>query len=1160
MAAANPNQQQMILRLKKRRATKKASITRRINGIMELINNRGKRTKVTELLKFLLVVMQEAEDINQELADIDDDHDESWIEVERERCDTIRADVQDYIASRIDDPPSTASLTEEWVQQHAPGIDNTSSLDDDVPKETDIRSNLDIRDQYDEQSHHEEVKPATTVKHPMRPPQHHFNTGSMSAATPSYVPLYPSNSTQHMPSTSPSTKPKVYFVDPLKQPPSGGASSVKNEVDSWIDELDPMKPKKSAKMKDDAMSEHMMSFFVQQSLPRMEIPEFDGSASLYIEFMTKIKDLVHDQPFLSDVQRSTQLIQRLKGEAKQAVRSFSQDWFGYVSSLKKLKFLFGQRSAIARAVLLKVTRGKNVQDNDAVGLSNFYYSVSECITTLSKLNYASDLYSTDTLLQAVKRLPQRLINKWAEYGLMLRQRTEDPNLLHFESWLQSNVFAQREACVVESNTVSNQQKQRKSINVTVHGQVIVFWKTKAFKDLQPAERFEKVKELRRCYNCLGEGHITKSCPSKGHCLKKGCSKRHHTVLHEYFLSSSAKEKKNEDNVDDKVEESAEEEVNVTDKDDAAAKSSDWNGAIRGPSQVYLQVVPVVLSANNKMFKTYALLDSASMFTVLRDMVKKKLNLTGKKGTISYGTIKKDDEGSEPIPAEEVSLSVSSADGNTTFAIKSGYAVSQEHFNMPCQPNPPVTDPDGEPLSHIKDLGLKGVKASQISILIGADMAEATLAKEVRSGNPGEPLAINTMLGWTLYGTSADLTKALGQPVPRKINLIRQAIFIPDAVQSISNDQPTDDVQLNNSLERFWKQEQSLISPAKDTAMSQEDTKALQRLDSETRLVNGHYEVPMLWRYPDIHLPNNYIQAFKRFMLLVKRFHADPDLHIKYEEVVKQLIRKGYARRLTEEEVKDPSCRRWFLPHFPVTNPNKPGKVRVVNDAAAEFQGTGLNKNLVTGPDLLNSLTGVLTRFRRDPVAIAGDIEAMFHQVRVSDQDSDSLCFLWTDDIHSKHPPYILKMLAHIFGAKDSMTCCCYALQRTVRDHCHLMSALAYETILKSFYADDLLRSVATVEGGIKLVRELMEVLKLTGFRITKFVSNSKEVLDSIPAEDVSPKASIHLDGEGLERVLGAKWDISTDTFTFTYTFIDAPSSKRGILKVSNAPCLILLAS
>ena len=89
-----------------------------------------------------------------------------------------------------------------------------------------------------------------------------------------------------------------------------------------------------------------------------------------------------------------------------------------------------------------------------------------------------------------------------------------------------------------------------------------------------------------------------------------------------------------------------------------------------------------------------------------------------------------------------------------------------------------------------------------------------------------------------------------------------------------------------------------------------------------------------------------------------------------------------------------------------------------------------------------------------------------------------------------------------------------------------------------------------MEGGIELVKELMEVLQRTGFRITKFASNSKEVLDSIPAEDVPPKASIHIDGEGLERVLGAKCDIPSDTFTFTYNFIDAPSSKRGILKVT----------
>ena len=52
---------------------------------------------------------------------------------------------------------------------------------------------------------------------------------------------------------------------------------------------------------------------------------------------------------------------------------------------------------------------------------------------------------------------------------------------------------------------------------------------------------------------------------------------------------------------------------------------------------------------------------------------------------------------------------------------------------------------------------------------------------------------------------------------------------------------------------------------------------------------------------------------------------------------------------------------WYLPHHPVTNPNKPGKVRRVANAASKFRGESLNLNLLTGPDLLNNLVGVLLR-------------------------------------------------------------------------------------------------------------------------------------------------------------------------------------------------------
>ena len=54
----------------------------------------------------------------------------------------------------------------------------------------------------------------------------------------------------------------------------------------------------------------------------------------------------------------------------------------------------------------------------------------------------------------------------------------------------------------------------------------------------------------------------------------------------------------------------------------------------------------------------------------------------------------------------------------------------------------------------------------------------------------------------------------------------------------------------------------------------------------------------------------------------------------------------------------------------------------------------LNSELLQGPDLTNSLAGILLRFRQDPVAVMGGVQSMFHQVRVPVGNRDSLQFLW----------------------------------------------------------------------------------------------------------------------------------------------------------------------
>ena len=60
------------------------------------------------------------------------------------------------------------------------------------------------------------------------------------------------------------------------------------------------------------------------------------------------------------------------------------------------------------------------------------------------------------------------------------------------------------------------------------------------------------------------------------------------------------------------------------------------------------------------------------------------------------------------------------------------------------------------------------------------------------------------------------------------------------------------------------------------------------------------------------------------------------------------------------------------------------------DCTARYKGTSLNDQPLIGPDLTNSLLGVLLRFRQKPVSLSSDIEAMFHKVIVDPNDVDNL--------------------------------------------------------------------------------------------------------------------------------------------------------------------------
>ena len=152
---------------------------------------------------------------------------------------------------------------------------------------------------------------------------------------------------------------------------------------------------------------------------------------------------------------------------------------------------------------------------------------------------------------------------------------------------------------------------------------------------------------------------------------------------------------------------------------------------------------------------------------------------------------------------------------------------------------------------------------------------------------------------------------------------------------------------------------------------------------------------------------------------------------------------------------------------------------------------------------------------------------MFLQVGVPDWDQPSLRFLWREDPTTNVVVY--QYMRHIFGAKDSPTCANYALKRTARDNVNQYPE-ATKAVLENFYMDDYLDSVESPERALKRSKELVHLLHLGGFKLTKFVSNVPNLADRIDGSTQSTEPKVIASSkEDSSHVLGLKWDHNNDT-------------------------------
>ena len=540
----------------------------------------------------------------------------------------------------------------------------------------------------------------------------------------------------------------------------------------------------------------------------------------------------------------------------------------------------------------------------------------------------------------------------------------------------------------------------------------------------------------------------------------------------------------------------------------------------------MQIVPVRVRGGEggPEIETYAFLDNSSDTTLCLSSLAESLGVSRKPVHFSLSSIN-----AENIPKSEykVSLNVLALDGDDPILLDKVWTVDR----LPISKRSVPSDEDVSQWPHLK--GVKFPKldgeGKAVSILIGNDVPETHWVYDERRGRRKQPYTVRTPLGWTLTGRLNSSSAAK----EANVNFIRGS-----------------QEMLWSQLKRMYDAEFSECLASSKLAMSGEDRRALTILENSARLVDGHYQLALPWRYRPPSLKDNRCVALHRLHFLQKRFQKDPSLREKYCKTLNDYIAKGHARKVPDGQIDPGGKPLWYLSHHPVIHEHKPDKVRVVFDCAARFGDTSLNDQLLQGPGLTNNLTGVLLRCRQEPVALIADVEQMFHQVRVAPDDCHALQFLWWEDGDLTKNPVDHQMLVHLFGASSSPCCASCALKKTAKDFGCDFDAQTVDTVNRNFYVDDCLKSVATLPEASRLANQLVQLLAKGGFHLTKWISNSREVLEEIPPGESAPSmANLDLEDLLIDRVLGTQWDVEADTLSFRVKEKPVPDTRRGILSL-----------
>eukprot|EP00117_Sycon_ciliatum_P034581 scpid8721/ scgid26367/ len=870
----------------------------------------------------------------------------------------------------------------------------------------------------------------------------------------------------------------------------------------------------------------------QFQIKPLELPKFNGQQESYLRWRQRFMRLVDDDLMSTEDYKMARLREALDGgKAEELVSGILDGPGAYSAVLKELDQWFGgDNRELERQQQELLASPRISREDDTTALQRLAVKLRNVLLNLKTANVVP---GRELYIAVSQKLPRRMLSRFLD-----RYDDQSCDAEVLSTWLLKQVHRAQQvdarlALPREAATASTRKpydahsSRAPSSGQTQHafhasrgkpaetpnacfkcdGNHLLS-QCPAFTAMSVRERWDLVKPTPLCICCLRPGHRSMSC-SGSTCAK--CNGKHHALLHfDKFSSNKLQQKQsNSSNSQGKVP--------VKEQVLHVCRSQPRRTSL--PAISFMTVPVTVRNGSQETVCRALRLDPASTSTYIKAAVAEAIGLTGDPEPLQVTTL-----GGSQMEAmrRRAPVTIQSTDSSLTHQISA--------WVLPCVTADTVAvdwSQHQDAWTHLHDIPFPTMDTGDIGLLIGVDDAPLHTALEERRGPDDAPIARRTPLGWVCYGPTGTSTER-SQPIITNC----ATAAVRSEMTSSGTEPRLDELVLN-----LWDTESIGVVNADQRYRTPAEREAEELATATMRHDGQRYEIGLPWIRPTgPNITSNRAQAEQRLRGLEKTLSAKPAIQAEYHRVLAAHLEKGYIR-IVPEAIAAADCQhQWYLPHFPIVREDKStSKVRVVFDAAAVWKGRSINAEMHTGPRLQNDIVRILLRFSAEPVALVADISEMFMQVGLKEEDRRFTRFLWRASPDDDMQVYEFNRL--VFGLRASPYLAGKALLQTAQDFAtdSMRSNDLVQVVEESFYVDDLLDSFQSASVAIDAQQQLTQLLQSGGFKLRKWLSNSTEVIESVPEADRAPQVSLDVNSNQhctlpSSKTLGVMWLADKDVF------------------------------